>query len=101
MRTYKLIGTKLNETPDAAIIRCANNLVKAVLASGRSMHCTPGLSGIDVEVYAHCPDEIQVRCILSGWSVCGKTPLKVTFAPRPDDLAQDDAPEGGAEHGRD
>ena len=39
----KLIGTKPGETPDQAIIRCANNLVKAVLASGRSLHSTSGV----------------------------------------------------------
>ena len=44
----KLIGTKPNETADETIIRCANNLVKAVLASGRSIHSTSGVSGVSV-----------------------------------------------------
>ena len=94
MSTYKLIGTKPGETADAAIIRCANNLVKAVLASGRSLHSTPGCSGFDVVFLNHCPNEIHVYSTLSHWEVKGATQLKITFAP-PDgpenDLTQDEA----------
>lgn len=82
-----------NETPDQRIIRCANNLIKAVLASGRSIHSTPGLSGVDVEVYKHDPHTIKVSCILSDWSVKGYTPLKITFRPEPEELTEDDGPE--------
>lgn len=96
MGTYKLIGTKPNETPDETIIRCANNLVKAVLASGRSVCCTPGMSGFDVNFYNHLPLEIDVESTLSHWKVRGKAQVKVPFAP-PDppeqDLSQDDAQE--------
>ena len=95
MGTYKLIGTKSNETPDETIIRCANNLVKAVLVSGRSLHSTSGCSGFDIDFYNHRPGEVIIKNILSGWTICGKTPLKITFEPeKPEnDLTQDDAEE--------
>lgn len=93
MKTFKLIGTKPNETPDEAIIRCANNLVKAVLASGLSLHSTPGMSTLDINFYSHHPEEIEIENCLSGWKVCGKTPLKITFKQEEpeNDLTQDDA----------
>ena len=93
MKTVKLIGTKPNETPDAAIIRCANNLVKAVLASGRSLHSTSKMSTIDINFYNFLPRDIEVSNCLSNWRVCGKTPLKITFKPEEpeNDLTQDDA----------
>ena len=89
----KLIGTKPGETPDQAIIRCANNLVKAVLASGRSLHSTSGVSGMEISFYNHRPNEIDVYNTLSNWRVSGKTPLKITFMPEEpvNDLTQDDA----------
>lgn len=87
----KLIGTKPNETADEAIVRCANNLVKAVLASGRSIHSTSGCSGLDIAFYDHIKGSIVVENILSGWKVCGKTPLKITFRPDESELVQDDA----------
>ena len=87
----KLIGTKPNETADETIIRCANNLVKAVLASGRSIHSTSGVSGVSVLFYAHRKGDIDVENILSGWQVRGKTPLKSTYAPEESELVQDDA----------
>ena len=95
MGTYKLIGTKPNETPDETIIRCANNLVKALLAAGYSLHCTSGCSGVDIDFYSHCPNEICVKNTLSNWRVGGKTPLKITFAQEEpkNDLTQDDAQE--------
>ena len=91
----KLIGTKPGETPDEAIIRCANNLVKAVLASGRTLHSTSGISGFDVDMYSHCPGEIVVHNICGQWKVNGRTPLKITFKPEEpvNDLTQDDAEE--------
>ena len=93
MKTFKLIGTKPNETPDAAIIRCANNLVKAVLASGRSLHSTPGMSSLDINFYNRLPGDIKVSNCLSNWYVSGKTPLKITFKQEEpeNDLTQDDA----------
>jgi len=95
MTTYKLIGTKPSETPDQAIIRCANNLAKAVLASGRTLHSTPGLSGVDIDFYNHRPGDIRVQNICGGWDLWGKTPLKITFKPEEpvNDLTQDDANE--------
>lgn len=91
--SYKLIGTKPEETADEAIIRCANNLVKAVLASGRSLHSTSGCSGCDILFFKHLPREISVRNVLSNWEIEGATPLKITFEPeKPEnDLTQDDA----------
>ena len=96
MPTYKLIGTKPNETADEAVIRCANNLVKAVLASGRSVCSTDGCSGIDVHIYNHAPHEIQILNIIQGWRVRGSAAVKVPFAPPEppeQDLTQDDAQE--------
>jgi len=90
MKQYKLIGTKENETPDDAIIRCANNLVKAVLASGRSIHSTSGLSKVDVHFFDHRRGSIFVENCLSGWKVLGKTPLNITFAPHISELKQDE-----------
>ena len=92
MPTYKLIGAKANETPDDAIIRCANNLIKAVLASGRSIHSTSGVSGIDVDFYDHRKHVITVENIMYGWKIYGQTPLKITFAPDKSKLQQEDAP---------
>ena len=95
MKTFKLIGTKPNETPDAAIIRCANNLVKAVLASGRSLKSYPGVGvvGFEVSFFDHRPGEISVSDLASNLEVRGKSPLKMTFMPKEpeNDLTQDDA----------
>lgn len=95
MKTFKLIGTKPNETPDEAIIRCANNLVKAVLASGRPVEGYPGIGmvSLDVSFYSHVPDKIFVALVSSKWGLSGKTPLKITFKPEEpeNDLTQDDA----------
>lgn len=95
MPTYKLIGTKPNETPDAAIIRCANNLVKAVLASGRSLRSYPGVgvAGLEVSFFKHVSGEIRVWDRASDLDILGKTPLKMIFMPKEpeNDLTQDDA----------
>ena len=93
MKTFKLIGTKPNETPDEAIIRCANNLVKAVLASGRTLHSTPGMSGVDIDFFDHMPGKVRISNSLAHWELFGKTPLKITFKPEEpeNDLTQDDA----------
>jgi len=95
MPTYKLIGTKPNETPDAAIIRCANNLVKAVLASGRPFKSYPGIGMVSLGVafYDHIPGKVFVAHSASKWELSGKTPLKMTFLPKApeNDLTQYDA----------
>lgn len=88
----KHINAVPGETPDQRIIRCANNLIKAVLASGRSIHSSPGLSGVDVDVYKHDPHNIKVQCILSDWKVAGYTPLKITFKHEEEELTEDDGP---------
>ena len=93
MKTYKLENTKQGETPDQAIIRCANNLVKAVLASGRSIEATPGMSTFEIQFFFFFPSTIIVASCLSNWSVRGYTPLKITFKREEpiNDLTQDDA----------
>ena len=90
----KLIGTKQGESPDDTIIRCANNLAKAVLAAGYSLHSTSGVSLVEVYFFDHMPGEIKIENILSGWEVRGKTPLKITFATHKNELIQDDEAEG-------
>ena len=87
----KLINTKPNETADETIIRCANNLVKAVLASGRSIHSISGVSGVSIGFYDRIAGNIIIENILAGWKIWGKTPLKITFAPDKSELVQDDA----------
>lgn len=93
MKTYKLENTKPSETPDQAIIRCANNLVKAVLASGRSIEATPGMSTFEIHFFSHIPSTILIESCLSDWSVRGYTPLKITYKREEpiNDLTQDDA----------
>ena len=85
---YKLIGTKPNETPDQAIIRCANNLVKAIIAGGYSLHTINGLSGVDINFYSHIPNKICVSNVLAGWEVKGATKLKISFAPSADEVRE-------------
>ncbi len=89
----KIMNAVPGETDDQRIIRCANNLIKAVLASGRSIHSSHGLSGLDVDIFDHDAHRINVKNILSGWEVQGRTPLKITFAPDPDELVEDDGTE--------
>lgn len=84
-------GDEYQHWADEAIIRCVNNLVKAVLASGRSIHNTSGCSGLEITFYDHRKGDIFVENILSGWKAWGKTPLKITFAPDKSELVQDDA----------
>ncbi len=90
----KLQNSKPGEMPDQCIIRCANNLLKAVVAAGYSLHSTPGVSGVDVHVYSHIPNEIYVQNVLSGLKVKGSAAFKVTFMPKPpdpDSIAEDEA----------
>ena len=89
--TYKLIGTKPGESPDEAIIRCANNLAKAVLAARYSLHATSGLSKVEINFFDHLPGKIRISNCLANWTVSGKTPLKITFAPHESELIQDEA----------
>ena len=61
----KLQNSKPGETPDERIVRCATNLMKAVIAAGYNVCSTDGISGFDVDVYKNYPDEIYIRNILS------------------------------------
>jgi hypothetical protein len=74
------VKARKTETPDENIIRCANNLLKAVLKAGYSVHSTQGCSGFDVHFYDHMPNTIYVGNVCSNWEVKGYTPLKITFA---------------------
>lgn len=87
---YKLIGAKENETPEETVVRCANNLIKAVLAAGYSLHSTPGLSGVEVKFYDHIPNRIFVENCLGHWALEGVCPVKISFAPEPDTLTLDE-----------
>lgn len=91
----KLIGTKPGETPDQRITRCANNLLKAVVAAGYTLHSSPCISGFDIDIYSHS-GEMKLNNICGGWCIpCGKPKIKVTFAQElPDnDLTEDLADE--------
>ena len=90
MANYKLIGAKENETPEETVIRCANNLVKAVLAAGYSLHSTPGVSGLDVCVHSNSANEVKVQNILSHWEIRGKCPVKISFKPANEELVLDE-----------
>ena len=100
----KLQNSKPAETPDQCIARCANNLIKAVLAAGYSMHSTPGMSSLDINTYRHRPGEIEIENCLSGWKVWGKLAVKVTFKPEDVELQEDEPlpfTEDEPEEGRD
>lgn len=89
----KLQNSKPNETPDQRIIRCANNLLKAVVAGGYSLHSTSGVSGVDVKIYDHIPNKVDVHNVLSHWRVTGPVGFKVTFKapdPAPETLVEDE-----------
>jgi hypothetical protein len=89
----KLIGTKPGETPDQRIARCANNLLKAVVAAGYNLHSTPGVSGFDLDVYSHT-GEMHLNNICGGWRIrCGKPAIKVSFMPEENELTEDLADE--------
>lgn len=73
------MGAQKGETAEQAIIRCANNLVKAVIAGGYSLHETDNMSGLEINFYRCHQGEIRIENILSGWKIKGKTRLMVTF----------------------
>ena len=87
---YKLIGAKENETSEETIIRCANNLVKALLAGGYSLHSTSGVSGCEISIYNHCPNEIKVQNILSHWKLSGRCGVTITFKQDDNELELDE-----------
>lgn len=87
---YKLLGAKENETPNETIVRCANNLVKAVIAAGYNLHQTDGMSGVHIDFYNHRPNEILIANLLSGWRVVGNCPLKISFKPSDNELVLDE-----------
>ena len=93
MARYKLIGTKEGETPKQTIIRCANNLIKALLAAGYSIHSTDGISGIEVKFYKSHDKEIVVLNCLSNWEIRGKAAIKPTFRLSDDELELDEEAE--------
>lgn len=87
---YKLIGAKENETPEETIVRCANNLVKALIAGGYNLHSVPGLSSFDVSFYSFCPGEIHIQNVMSKWRIVGKCPIKISFKPSENELLLDE-----------
>lgn len=93
----KLQNSKPGETPEQRIVRCANNLLKAVVAVGYSLHETSGASGLDITAYSHRPNEIFIRNILSDWSVKGMASMKITFRPSDDELKEDEPRQESAE----
>ncbi|MDO4945465.1 MAG: hypothetical protein Q4E74_09740 [Ruminococcus sp.] len=95
MIKYKLIGTKEGETPEQAIIRCANNLIKAVIAAGYSIHNTSEISGVEVKFYRDYEKEIMVNNVLSHWQLTGKATIKPTFRPSNNELELDEETPNG------
>ena len=89
----KLIGTKPGETPEQRITRCANNLLKAVVAAGYNLHSTPDISGFDLDVFS-TSGEMCLSNICGGWIIrCGKPAIKVSFMPEENELTEDLADE--------
>jgi hypothetical protein len=93
----KLLNSRPGETPEQRIVRCANNLLKAVVAAGYSLHETSGASGLEITAYDHLPNEIHIWNILSGWSVRGRASMKITFRPSDDELKEDEPRQESAE----
>lgn len=87
---YKLIGARENETPNETIIRCANNLTKALIAAGYNLHSTSGMSSFAVSFYSHCPNEIHIHNVLSNWRIEGRCPVKISFKPSGEELELDE-----------
>lgn len=80
MSNVKILNPVEGETNEQRIKRCANNLLKAVLAAGYDVRSTSGLSGIDLNIYNHTGD-MYVQNSLCHWEVnCGKPSVKVGFA---------------------
>ena len=92
--TYKLVGARENETPNETVVRCANNLAKALIAAGYNLHQVPGLSGFEVAFFNQTPNEITIQNVLSNWNIKGKCPIKISFKPTDEELTLDEQQEG-------
>lgn len=62
MQNVKIMNPVDGETPEQRVERCANNLLKAVLAAGADIRKTSAISGIDVDVFA--PNEYHAKQVL-------------------------------------
>ena len=80
MSNVKIINPVEGETNEQRIKRCANNLLKALLAGGRDVRMTEGISGYYVNIFNHTK-HMTVENIIAGWTVeCGTPSVKVEFA---------------------
>ena len=80
MSNVKIINPVDGETNEKRINRCANNLLKALLAGGYDVRKTEGISGFNVNIFNHTK-HMTINNILAGWSVeCGNPSVKIEFA---------------------
>lgn len=80
MSNVKIMNPVEGETNEQRIKRCANNLLKALLAGGYDVRKIAEISGFDVNVYNHTK-HMTVDNIICNWSIdCGVPSIKVEFA---------------------
>lgn len=66
------------KTPEQRIIRCANDLLEAVIAAGYTLHRSDNVSGLDVDIFAR-DGHLSVNNIMGDWRVRGATRMPITF----------------------
>lgn len=95
MANVKIMNPVEGETNEQRIKRCANNLLKAVLAGGYDIRKTAAISGFDVDIFSRT-NELQIRNGITNVVIrCGRPSVSVKFAdmfvPKYDDesLAED------------
>lgn len=80
MSNVKIMNPVEGETNEQRIKRCANNLLKAILAGGYDVRQNEGYSGFDVNIFKHT-NHMTVDSIIGRWEIdCGVPSVKVEFA---------------------
>ena len=80
MANVKIMNPVEGETSEQRIKRCANNLLKALLAGGYDVRKTEAISGFDVNIYNHTR-HMTVNNVACRWAVeCGWPTVKIEFA---------------------
>ena len=77
MQNVKIMNPVDGETPEQRVERCANNLLKAVLAAGADIRKTSAISGICIDVFAangYCSNQVlRVSAGFGGGNYGGMT----------------------------